>query len=154
MRNTDQMSNVSDNANMMQHPQLREIVVKKTAGGEGSLNYLSIPQVKRKLPDEKRSYEEPLSPVACLTTRRLFHSYISIIVGFRKYIDVASFKISLLNTLAQHQRFSSILVSIPSHFLLLLKCRSSEELYIPWSCVVFSYVTVSFISKECSEMQI
>ena len=116
MRNTDQMSNVSDNANMMQHPQLREIVVKKTAGGEGTLNYLSTPQVKPKLPDEKRSYEEPLSPAACLTTGRLFHSYIFIIVGFKKDIDVASFKISLQNTVAQHQRFSSILVSIPSHY--------------------------------------
>jgi hypothetical protein len=43
MRNTDQTSNGFDKGNMLQHHQLREVVVKKT-GGEGSLNYLSIPK--------------------------------------------------------------------------------------------------------------
>ena len=34
MRNTDQSSNGFDKGNMLQHRQLREIVVKKTSGGE------------------------------------------------------------------------------------------------------------------------
>jgi len=113
MRNTDQTSNAFDKGNMLQHHQLRKIV-KKTSG-EGSLNYLSISKEEPKLPDGKRSYEEPLSPVACLTTGRLYHSYVLSIVGFKKDIDVVSLKSSLQNTVAQHKRFSSILVSIHSH---------------------------------------
>jgi len=104
MRNTNQTSNGFDQGNMLMHHQLREVVVKKT-GEEDSLNYLSIPRDKPKLPDGKRSCEEPLSPVACLTTGRLFHSYILSIVGFKKDIHVVSLKISLQNTLAQHHRF-------------------------------------------------
>ena len=133
MRNTDQTSNVFD-----KHNQLREDVVKKTRGEAGSLNFLSIPKYNPKLADEERSYEEPLSPVACLTTGRLYHSYIFIIVGFKKDIDVESFKISLQNTVAQHQRFSSILVSIPSHYFVKIQIES-RVVYSMVLCCFFIY---------------
>ncbi|GLJ14187.1 hypothetical protein SUGI_0227690 [Cryptomeria japonica] len=70
--------------------QLREIVVKK----EDDVN--------------TSKHEEPLSPVACLTSDTLLDCYVFSIVGFKKEIDINSLKISLQNGLAEHQRFSSI----------------------------------------------
>ncbi|KAH9314255.1 hypothetical protein KI387_022882, partial [Taxus chinensis] len=55
-------------------------------------------------------HEEPLSPLACLTSDKSLDSYILGIVGFKKEIDVKSLKISLQNNLVEHQRFSSIVI--------------------------------------------
>ncbi|XP_059074142.1 wax ester synthase/diacylglycerol acyltransferase 5 isoform X2 [Cryptomeria japonica] len=76
--------------------QLREIVVKKADSGSHTVN--------------ASRHEEPLSPVACLTLESSLDSYILTIVGFKKEIDVKSFKTLLRNNLAKHQRFSSVVV--------------------------------------------
>ncbi|GLJ14171.1 hypothetical protein SUGI_0227460 [Cryptomeria japonica] len=75
---------------------LEEIVVKKTDDASDMVN---LPK-----------HGKPLSPLACLTSDALFDSYILAIVGFKKEIDVNSLKILLRNNLAQHQRFSSVVV--------------------------------------------
>ncbi|KAH9294189.1 hypothetical protein KI387_040607, partial [Taxus chinensis] len=107
--------------------QLREIAVKKTDDVNCMVN--------------RSKHEEPLSPVACLNCDKLFDSYILGIVGFKKEIDVQSLKISLQNNLAEHQRFSSIVI----------KDRKSNLKWCLREVVIDDHVIVPSLSQSFIE---